>query len=167
MNKVRFSPFEQMDSLRRQIDQVFADMESAAQNDYPNWSPPIELLDDTEHLILRTQLAGIDGKEDIDIQVTRESVTISGKRHRPESKSDRCLHSEFIYGKFQRKISLPVPVINSQATANSEAGILTLILPKVEKAKQRVVKIKLGDTISASSIPETESAAEAAAVASA
>ena len=166
MSQLRFSPFEQMDSLRRQIDRVFADLEGAAQNSYSTWSPAIELLDEADHLIVRIQLAGIDG-EDIDIQVTRESVTISGELHRPATKSNRCLHSEFNYGKFQRKISLPVPVINSQATANSKAGILTLILPKVEEAKQQVVKIKLGETTAASSLPETESVAEEAAVASA
>ncbi len=161
MSKVRFSPFEQIDSLRHQIDRVFTDIEGAAQNSYSTWSPPIELLENADHLILRMQLAGIDDKH-TDIQVTTESVTISGERHCPKAKSNLCLHSEFNYGKFQRKISLPVPVINSQATASSNAGILTLLLPKVEEAKQRVVKIKLGDTTSASSIPETQSLAETA-----
>ena len=166
MSKVRFSPFEQMDSLRQQIDRVFADLDDPAQNSYSTWSPAIELLDETNHLVLRIQLSGIDG-EDIDIQVTRESVTISGELRRPEAKSNHCLYSEFNYGKFQRQISLPVPVINSQATANLEAGMLTLVLPKVEEAKQRVVNIKLGDTTAAGSLSETESVDESVALANA
>ncbi|MDJ0572422.1 MAG: Hsp20/alpha crystallin family protein [Pleurocapsa sp. MO_192.B19] len=164
MKIVRLSPLEQMDSLRRQIDRVFDDIDNVAYDSYSTWTPAIELLDDSDNLILRMQLAGLDGN-DIDIQVTRGSVTISGERHRSEAESWRYLHSEFNYGKFQRQISLPVPVVNSEATANYEAGILTLILPKAEEAKQRVVKISLGDEASANnSRPETESVAEEAAV---
>ncbi|GAB4523202.1 MAG: Hsp20/alpha crystallin family protein [Pleurocapsa sp.] len=151
MDIVRFSPFEQIDSLRRQIDRVFADMEDIAQ-DNGTWTPAIELLDEADHLILRMQLAGIN-RQDIDIEVSRQAVTISGKFHRSETES-RCLYSEFNYGKFQRQISLPVPVINHQATANYEAGILTLVLPKVEEAKQKVVKVTVGETAAAeSSLP--------------
>lgn len=87
MSKVRFSPFEQMDSLRQQIDRAFADLDDPAQNSCSTWSPAIELLDEPDRLILRMQLSGID-KEDIDIQVTRESVTISGELRRPEAKSN-------------------------------------------------------------------------------
>jgi HSP20 family protein len=162
MKIVRLSPLEQMDSLRQQIDRVFNDIDRAACDSYSTWTPAIELLDDANNLVLQMQLAGIDGK-DIDIQVTRESATISGERRRLDAESSRYLHSEFHYGKFQRQISLPVPIINSQATANYDAGILTLTLPKAEEAKQRVVKISLGDEAFANnSLPETESLAEEA-----
>ncbi|WP_036479447.1 Hsp20/alpha crystallin family protein [Myxosarcina sp. GI1] len=163
MKIVRLSPFEQMDSLRRQIDRVFDDIDRAGYENYSTWTPAIELLDDSNNLILRVQLAGLDGN-DIDIQVTRSSVTISGERHRLEAKSSRYLHSEFNYGKFQRQISLPVPIVNSEATANYEAGMLTLTLPKAEEAKQRVVKVSLGDEARANnSLPETEAIVEEAA----
>ncbi|MDJ0690329.1 MAG: Hsp20/alpha crystallin family protein [Xenococcaceae cyanobacterium MO_188.B32] len=163
---MRFSPLEQMDSLRRQIDRVFADIEDATKDSYSTWTPAMELLDESDNLILRMQLAGID-RQDIDIQVTKESVTISGERHRREAETSRCLHSEFNYGKFQRQISLPVPVINTQATANYEAGMLTLILPKVEEARQRVVKVNLADAVSISHSLPKESVEEEVAVANA
>ncbi len=155
MHIMRFSsPFEPMDSLRRQIDRVFADIEGANQDNYSTWTPATELLDQSDNLIVRMQLAGIN-RQDIDIQVTKDSVTISGERHRTEADSSRYLYSDFNYGKFQRQISLPVPVINSQATANYEAGMLTLILPKAEEARGRVVKVSLADTVGAShSLPE-------------
>ncbi|MEM9923281.1 MAG: Hsp20/alpha crystallin family protein [Cyanobacteria bacterium P01_D01_bin.50] len=157
MNVVRFSPFERMDSLRRQIDQVFVDIDKVAKDSYSAWTPAIDLLEDSDNLILRIQLAGID-RNNIDIQVTRKSVTISGERPIPDVQSSRYLHSEISYGKFGRQISLPLPVINTQATANFEDGILTLVLPKAEEAKQRVVKISLGDTNKGTSaLPEAES----------
>ena len=166
MKIVRFSPFGQIDPLRQQIDRIFEEMEDTDRDSYFTWTPAVELVDNQDNLILRMQLAGIDRKN-IDIQVTKESVTISGERHRPESESSRYLHSEFNYGKFQRKISLPVPIINHQATANYEAGLLTLVLPKVEEVRQKVVKISLGDAVSTNnSLSGSEAVEEKAAVTS-
>ncbi|RMF27334.1 MAG: Hsp20/alpha crystallin family protein [Cyanobacteria bacterium J083] len=162
MNIVRFSPIEQMERLRRQIDQIFADLEGVSPETNWNWAPPMELIDEPDNLILRLQLPGLDGK-DIDIQVTREAVTISGEYPRPEGDSWRYLHSEFNYGKFQRQIPLPVPIVNHQAMADYEAGVLTLRLPKAEEAKQRVVKISLeGTTETNASLPEGKAAEESA-----
>ena len=71
MHIMRFSsPFEPMDSLRRQIDRVFADIEGANQDNYSTWTPATELLDQSDNLIVRMQLAGIN-RQDIDIQVTK------------------------------------------------------------------------------------------------
>lgn len=166
MKIVSFSPFEQMDSLRNQIDRIFADIEDNAVHNH-DWKPSVELIDDGDNFLLRMSLAGIK-KQDIDIEATKESVTISGESHRPESESSRYLYSEFNYGKFQRQVSLPVPIVNTQIKANYEAGILTLILPKVEEAKQRVVKISLENSAPvAASLPEQDSATEELELASA
>ena len=163
MKIVSFSPFEQMDSLRNQIDRVFADFED---NNH-SWQPAVELIDRDDSLILRMPLAGI-SQEDLDIEVTRESVTVAGKRYRLESKSYRYLYSELNYGKFRRQIKLPVPIINTQVKANYDAGMLTLTLPKVEEAKQRVVKINLANAFpNAVSLPESESVSDEAELATA
>ena len=166
MKIVNFSPLEQMDSLRSQIDRVFASIEDVPQDNYSAWKPTVELLDDSDNLILRMALAGIN-RQDIDVEVTRESVTVSGEHHRPEIESSHYLYSELNYGKFQRQIFLPVSVINSQARASYEDGILTLVLPKVEEAKKRVVKIALEDTASGQALAETGSSKEEAELVSA
>ncbi|MGF1591168.1 MAG: Hsp20/alpha crystallin family protein [Pleurocapsa sp.] len=153
MKIVSFSPFERMDSLRSQIDRVFADVEETTKNSYSFWQPAVELLDDADNLILRLLLAGVN-RQAIDIEVTRESVTISGERHQLKPESSHCLYSEFKYGKFHRQISLPIPIVNTQAKANYQDGILTLVLPKVEEAKQQVVKIALEASSSTASLPE-------------
>ncbi|MGB5633915.1 MAG: Hsp20/alpha crystallin family protein [Waterburya sp.] len=166
MKIVSFSPFEQVDSLRHQIDRVFADIEgNADQGNF--WQPAMELIDDSDNLILRMPLAGV-SKEDIEIEASKKSVTISGERHRPASKSSRYLYSELHYGKFKRKVNLPISIVNTQVKANYEAGILTLMLPKVEEAKHKVVKINLAEsTPMAATLPETESATEELELASA
>ncbi|MCC0178388.1 Hsp20/alpha crystallin family protein [Waterburya agarophytonicola K14] len=155
MKIVSFSPFEQMDSLRNQIDRVFNEMEGGSQN-YNSWQPPVELLDHDDKLIVRLSLAGVD-RQNIDIEARRKSVTVSGERRALETESSRYSYSEFNYGKFYRQISLPVAVVNTEVKADYTDGILTLILPKVEEAKQKVVKINLEQTNPASSLPKADS----------
>ena len=155
MKIVSFSPFEQMDSLRNQIDRVFNDMEGSSQN-YSSWQPPVELLDHDDKLIVRLSLAGVD-RQTIDIEAMRESVTVSGGRRALETESSRYLYSEFNYGKFRRQISLPVSVVNTEVTADYQDGILTLTLPKVEEARHKVVKINLEQSNTATSLPEADS----------
>lgn len=152
MKIVSFSPFERVDSLRNQIDRVFADLEN---NNY-SWQPSVELIDRDDNLILRMPLAGI-SLQDLDIEVTRESVTITGERRHWEGESSRYLYSELSYGKFGRQINLPVPIVNTEVKAYYDAGMLTLTLPKVEEAKQRVVKINLANSSpDTASLPESE-----------
>ena len=82
--------------------------------------------------------------KDLDIQVTADSVSISGER-KEESKSEDggVTRSEFRYGKFSRVIPLPVEIQNSKVTAEYKDGILNLTLPKSEEEKTQVVKVNV------------------------
>ncbi|PPS42833.1 Hsp20/alpha crystallin family protein [Chroococcidiopsis sp. TS-821] len=154
----RWQPIEAMENLRRQIDQVFDEFRLS--NEYSNWVPAVELQDTPENLILRALLPGID-RNDIDIQVTRDTVSIAGERHYPAGAEDRgYFRSEFPYGKFHRVVSLPLPVQHEQANAQFSNGILTLILPKSEEYRHRVVKINLGEMASAAPTTTLEASSE-------
>ncbi|MEM8830006.1 MAG: Hsp20/alpha crystallin family protein [Cyanobacteria bacterium P01_G01_bin.19] len=141
MTFVSFSPFEPMDYARDRLNRLFADMEESSQH-HSHWKPSVELLDTGDNLILRLSLGGVN-RQDLDIEVTRDSVKVAGERHRVASDSASCLYTEFDYGQFQRHISLPVEIINTKVKAGYEDGVLTLTLPKVEEAKHRVVKVSL------------------------
>lgn len=147
----RWQPFDGMETLRRQIDQVFDDFQDSSNKQTKIWAPAIELEDTAENLLLRVLLPGID-RNDIDIQVTREAVSIAGERRYPPGAEDRgYFRSEFPYGNFHRIVSLPLPVQQEKASADFCNGILTLILPKSEEYRHRVVKINLGETAFAGS----------------
>jgi len=146
MALIRWQPFSEVETMRRQMDQMFDEIVGLDRQSQAIWQPAIELQDTKESLILRSEIPGIAGK-DLDIRVTREAVVISGE-HRYEKKApERSLfRSEFRYGKFQRVIPLPVAVDNNQVQANFKNGILTLTLPKVSEARNKVVKVNLADT---------------------
>jgi HSP20 family protein len=66
---------------------------------------------------LRFFLPGV-AAENVDIQVTKEAVTVSGDRPAPEPKDGQKVWSEFSYGRFSRTVKLPVAVVNNQAKAD-------------------------------------------------
>ncbi len=138
-----WQPLREFETLRQQMDRVFDELTQATSGETTAWAPAIELKENGDALVLRAQLPGIEAK-DLDVQVTREAVAISGE-YRSEAKESGkgFLRSEFRYGKFNRVIPLPVAVENDQVTADFKDGILSLTLPKVKEARNRVVKLNL------------------------
>jgi len=131
-----YSPFLEINSVQRQIDQLFQEV-------LPTTSlvsrPPVEISVNEDSVQLKIELPGVDIK-DIDVEVSKQMVAINGQRQRPAEVEN----SEFYYGKFSRLITLPVEVQNSQVTANYQDGILYLTLPKAAAEKNKVVKVNLG-----------------------
>lgn len=146
MALIRWQPFREVEMLRLQFDDLFDELAGSNRENELAWMPAVELQDSDSNLILRAQIPGIEAK-DLDIQVTREAVSIAGE-HRYEKKAEDkgLFRSEFRYGKFQRTIPLPVQIQNDKVQANFKDGVLTLTLPKVEEAQRRVVRINLGES---------------------
>lgn len=159
MALIRWQPFQEIETLRRQMDQMFEEMAGVNREAQINWKPAVELKDTEENVILRAEIPGVEGK-DLDIRVTREAVAIAGE-HRYENKASErgFFRTEFRYGKFQRVIPLPVAVQNDQVQAEFKDGILTLTLPKVTEARRKVVKVNLADNTAAT--PEVTHAPDA------
>lgn len=145
MALVRWNPWQEINTLQRQINQLF-DEEMLPSNLVErglNRFPAAELQETDEAIHLKLELPGIDSK-DLDIQVTEKSVYVSGER-KSVTKTDEkgVIKSEFSYGKFQRVIPLSTRIKNTNVTADYKDGILTLTLPKAEEEKNKVVKINL------------------------
>ncbi|TBR59920.1 hypothetical protein B4U84_03145 [Westiellopsis prolifica IICB1] len=138
---IRWRTFPEIDAFNRQMDRIFDDMLRVKRQPGMTWKPAFELQNTNDNLILRVQIPGVEAK-DLDIQVTKEAVAITGE-NRYENNGQ--IRSEFRYGKFQRVIPLPVAIQNDQVEAEYKNGILTLTLPKVTEARQKVVKINLAD----------------------
>jgi len=162
MALVRWQPWQEMETVRRQMDQLFDELFSVqdaplATGKRGAWAPAIELKTADTEVVLRAELPGIDAK-DLDVQVTREAVSISGE-YKAETKTEegRIVRSELRYGKFYRVIPLPFKVQNDQVKAEFQDGILTLVLPKLQAKLPKVVKVNLDNT---QPLPAPQPAAE-------
>lgn len=104
---------------------------------------PVELVERDNNLILNVMVPGMK-KEDINIEVSENQVSISGvcKVEYDENK-DLIHRSEFCKGNFSRVISLPQLINHQKAKAEYKDGILTLTLPISEKETHKIVKLTL------------------------
>ncbi len=146
MRLIRWQPFSEMESLRTQMDRMFDELAGLNRQSSTDWTPAIEIQDREDNLVLRVEIPGVEAK-DLDIQVAREAVAISGE-HRYENKAQEqgFFRTELRYGSFQRTIPLPVAVENNQVQAEFKDGILKLTLPKAQEARHKVVKVSLGES---------------------
>jgi HSP20 family protein len=149
MAMIRRQPWQEMETVRRQMEQLFDELLPVSQNtalangNKGSWAPAIELRNTDTDVILQAALPGLDGK-DLDIHVSREAVSISGE-YKAETKTEdrKTVRSEFRYGSFHRVVPLPTAIYNDRVQAEFKDGILTLTLPKVEADRPKVVKVTL------------------------
>jgi HSP20 family protein len=146
MALVRYNPWQEMNSLQRQLNHLFDDaLTSDNWGDFGNLAkvPAAELTETDDAVHLKLEVPGMEAK-DLDVQVMVDRVAIAGERKsETKTEEDGRTRSEFRYGKFSRVIPLPVRIQNTNVTADYKDGILNLTLPKSEEEKNKVVKVNL------------------------
>lgn len=96
------------------------------------WLPAVELFEREGKLVLRAELPGLK-REDITVEVTDHTLTISGERKTEQEVKERNYYRcERSYGAFQRSIALPTGVEQGQIEATFKDGILEVMLPKAK-----------------------------------
>ena len=102
----------------------------------------VDLYQTNSEVVLQTMVAGVK-PEDLNIDITREMVSIKGRRDRPSDSSDsNYLHHELYWGAFGRTVMLPAEVEVDQAEAIERHGLLTIRLPKTDKERVQKIKVK-------------------------
>lgn len=153
-----WQPFQEMNIVKRQLDQLFDEF-AGVETAQATWTPAATLIESEEALTLHVQLPGIKA-DDVDIQASREVIAISGDRPAPAlAEGETLRRNEFRYGAFRRVVSLPVAIDPQQVTADYEAGILVLTLPKAEDERNKVVKASVAG-VKPAVAEATDSAAE-------
>lgn len=157
-----WQPFREMEAVRKQLDQVFDDLVGSGNAVETTWTPAASLIDAGDTIELQVELPGIK-TEDIDIQASREMLSISGSRKAPRlEESHRVVRNEVRYGAFRRVVSLPVAIQPDRVKASYDSGILTVHLPKTEAALNRVVRVNVNG-LEAAEQPVLDSEASASA----
>lgn len=102
----------------------------------------IDMHQTTENIVIKTMIPGVK-KEDLDISLSRDSITIKGKRVEESRIPEQdYFHRELYWGSFSRKVDLPHEVDIELAEAIEKDGMLTLSLPRIDKGRQTKLKIK-------------------------
>ena len=93
-------------------------------------------------IIIQTFVAGV-RPENLDLTISRDMITISGKREENRNIDDENYFTKELYwGKFSRTISLSQEIEPEEAEATEKHGLLTLRLQKIDKDKKTSIKVK-------------------------
>lgn len=107
-------------------------------------TPAIRFHSDPEKFYLQVDLPGYT-REEIDVKITNDVLTISGKREAQkggEGQDLKWLRRERESGEFTRTVELPAEVEAGKVEARMKNGILYLELPISEEKKPRQIEIK-------------------------
>ena len=134
-----WQPFQEIETIRQQLDTIFEDHTSKL----TDWIPAVDLVDAGDNYILEVVLPGLNA-DDINIEASRKSITLSGERPATEYGDDNTvLRRERRYGSFRRVVNLPVAVDHEQVNADYNNGILTVHVPKTAEVRNQVVKVNI------------------------
>lgn len=101
----------------------------------------VDAYQTNDEVIVKAPIAGVK-PADLEISITDEVITVRGQRHQDVTKSEADYFCQECYwGTFSRSYVLPIPVDADKAQANLKDGILTIVIPKQEKSKTRILKI--------------------------
>ena len=105
--------------------------------------PSVDIFEDKGDVVVKAELPGIK-KEDIDITLTEDTITISGEKSREEEVKKKDFYRwECSYGSFSRTFVLPAEVQAGKAKTSLKNGVLEVRVPKTDDAKKKEVKVKV------------------------
>lgn len=103
----------------------------------------VDVYQTKDAIVVQSTVAGVD-PEDLEINITNESVTIHGSREKIERVEEKdYFYQECFWGKFSRSIILPQEVDPEKSTASIKSGILIIRMPKLNRRKAKKLKIKV------------------------
>jgi HSP20 family protein len=129
----------------REFDQLFREMAACAPRpEGPReLLPPADIYETAEGITVKVDLPGHDPKA-IEVKVEGDTLTVRSERKAERSDKEGALRLERSFGVYARSFGLPRTVDGSRVEARYEGGVLTLVLPRREEARARVVEVKHG-----------------------
>jgi HSP20 family protein len=147
MALIRWDPFHDLLTLQDRMDRLFQDSMTRdrgyEQSLAPGfWSPPVDIYETDEAVILKAELAGLN-KNDVTIEIKDSNLVLRGERKFEKDIKEENYHRiERSYGFFSRTFALPQIVDSSKVTATFKDGLLEIMIPKVKDARPKQIEIK-------------------------
>jgi len=135
-------------NLERRINRLFGDALSNFDWQYRDnagaaWVPPVDIFEEPDALRITAEVPGV-SPDNLKISLENNVLSIHGTKEQvAQERSERVHRYERTYGAFERSFTLPATVDANNIKASYELGVLTLTLPKVEKAKPRQIEVKV------------------------
>jgi HSP20 family protein len=142
----RNAPSTAADAVGSRINRLLNDAFGALDWQYrdsagASWVPPVDIFEDSEAIRIMAELPGV-RPDDVKISLEGNVLTIHGQKQQiAEERTERVHRYERTYGVFERTFSLPASVDANKIKAQYDVGVLTVTLPKAERARPRQIQV--------------------------
>jgi HSP20 family protein len=129
---------EVADRMRRMLDETFGGWPSQLA-EAAAWSPAVDIEETDDAYVVEAELPGV-RREDVDIEMVGSELTITGEMRERERKGVLRRQTRRV-GRFDYRVTLPNDVDADRIEANLKDGVLTVRVPKAERAQRRRIEI--------------------------
>jgi len=134
---VRWDPFRELDELYNRMNHLW---ESGVATDVADrWVPLADIEETDDAYVIEMELPGVK-KDDIDIEINGRELTVSGEVKEKERAGILRRRTRKV-GEFHYSVTLPMEIDAESVSADIDDGVLTITVPKSQKAKSRHVTV--------------------------
>lgn len=148
MNLVKWDPFGELEDISNRLSRIFGrsstpdttghDMLKAA-----DWTPSVDISETDKAFLIKAEIPEVK-REDVKVTIDNGMLTVQGERKMEKEEKGKKFHRiERSYGSFVRSFRMPDGIDEAKAKAEFKDGMISITLPKSEKAKTKSVEIPL------------------------
>lgn len=147
MALVRYEPWNMLDQLHREMNQLFdSRMRKSSEDDSQvataDWVPAVDIREEDNRFVIHADIPGVDAK-DIEVHMENGILTIKGERKQEtEEEREGYKRIERVRGNFFRRFSLPDTADAEAISAKANNGVLEVVIPKHEKQQPRRIQVE-------------------------
>lgn len=143
MSLIPYEPFRHLENMQRELGRFFTNDFLSERFGQNFGVPSIDVIKKENEIIASCDIPGLEKKEDINIEINNNVLTISGTVKRANEVKEEHVHrQERFQGHFQRSITLPSPVATENVTATYKNGVLEIHMPKLKEAPERRIDVQ-------------------------
>ena len=148
MNIVRWDPFRDFEDMSARLARFFnqPSLRRAVDDDgafFADWAPAVDVQETDKEYIVKADLPDV-RKEDVKVGIENGVLTLEGERKQEKEEKNKRFHRvERVYGKFVRRLALPMEIDAQKVAAEFKDGVLNVKMPKTESAKPRAIDVKV------------------------
>ncbi len=141
MKLVKWNPMLTMSPFERFVEDVLGSFESGRRMQNDQWIPRADITEDAGQYYVHIELPGV-SKDDVNITIADHVLSITGEKKITGKDGVNVVFNERVYGTFERKFTLSDDIDHAHIDASFKDGVLTITMPKTERAKRREIKVK-------------------------
>ena len=126
--------------MRRMLEQTFGSLGWPSPTEQGGWSPLVDIEETDDAYVVEADLPGVK-RQDVTIELVGNELMVTGEIKERERKGALRRQTRRV-GRFDYRVVLPDHVDDDKVEANLTDGVLTVRVPKAERAQRRKIEVK-------------------------